>query len=1201
MLQTAFLRSINIQLDAGHPDRFEHFRPTSKSVRLVSSLLSGKKGNAVFVVAPYGSGKSITAGYLGHLIDNRPAAAEMLRLVEARLARVSPDLRRRVARRMDATRQGLFVPLYGHAGSAPAALQEGLIDAMRRTGLGREARTVARLDAKRAGDIPALMDACLDKLERSGRDRLVIVWDEFGRHLQGLVSEGRPEELDMLQVLAEVASRSTGVSVSLVLLLHRSLLGYATGLSPGLRREWTKIEGRFETLQYLDDSAELYELVASLVAESRDVAAPGADFACLAAEARDVGMFPGIAEDRLASILTAAHPLSAATVYLLPRVAARVAQNERTLFSFLQQASLDAPVLPGALYDYFRGDFRTDGGAGGTQRPWLETESALGKVADGSLEAQTLKTAFLLGLGQSGERGHATREQLAFALKDACEETECDAAGVGAPVPRSSPAAAAVDQETDPGRAIEELVKRNLLVHRRHSDQVVVWHGTDVDLRGRLEDEKKRHAADFDLVSFLMRELRPPVWRPVEYNAKHRIRRYLEAEYVTVAGLEAFRDRISREGWKPGTDGHVLHVLPQDADELAPAQELAANIDDPRLFVAVAREVSALRDAAVDLWCLLRMHADQDMIGNDPMIGAELDHLTDDARAGLQSLADRVLRPQPNGSRWFHKGRPVEAIDLPQLRRALSQAMEDVFTLTPEIDSEMVVRRSPSPVIVNARKKVELGLLERYGQEDLGIEGNYADKAIFRCVFLRTGLYCQNGSAAGSRREESCQNGRPRASQADKTCQNGRTWFLAGPEALNSPGLKAVWTRVHDFFTEPGKAKGFQFLLEELLEPPFGMREGIFPLMLTAGFRAFPTATSVRRREGFVDDLLPSVMEDIAKHPDRYVLDVVGISTEERTYLEGIRDMFSGSADVTTTENDLLRVCMEAVLAWRQTLPTTVARSRYVSSEARSFVKEMDAPDPVGLFLGQLPQWVGTAVAQPRQLLAGVAKLKTELEDVGDIYRQDAVQALSDNLAARGVANGVGRIVPASGDPWPTSGPVGGGVRRSGTEKANGAAGGGGAVFASGVALDGVRGQAVTWASYFPKAFASRLPDQVAKGVLSRLRARYDDDDALANALSTLLLGLSVHQWDDSMASTFRRKLRSALETIETTAVTLARESDLDPLIKSGLDGLAYARTARMAEQLADMLGGEEAARRLEALAATLREQSSPTAAEASQ
>ncbi len=908
MVQTAFLRSINIQLDAGHPERFEHFRPTSKSVRLVSSLLQGETGNAVFVVAPYGSGKSVTAGYVGHLVENRPEAAAMLRLVEDRLAGIGPDLRNQVARRRTAPRRGLFVPLYGHVDSAPAALRKGLLDAMRRTSLGREARSVAALDATRANDVPALVNACLCKLEQSGRDRLVIVWDEFGRHLQGLVSEGRPEELDVLQALAEVASRSAGVPVSLVLLLHRSLLGYATGLPPGLRREWAKIEGRFETLQYVDDSTELYELVSSLVAENRAVATPKADFARLAAEARDAGMFPDVAEDRLAGILAAAHPLSPATVYLLPRAAARVAQNERTLFSFLQWASLDAPVSPGALYDYFRGDFRTDGGAGGTQRPWLETESALGKVADGSLEAEALKSAFLLGLGLSGERGHATRKQLAFALKDACEETESGADGASLPALRLEPGVAGEDQATGPGRAVDELVKRNLLVHRRHSDQVVVWHGTDVDLRGRLEDEKKRHAGDFDLVSFLGRELRPPVWRPVEYNARHGIRRYLEAEYATFAGLEAFWDRIRLEGWTPGTDGRVLHVLPQDADELVQAEDMAAGIGDPRLFVAVAREVSALRNAAVDLWCLLRMHADQDMIGADPMIGAELNHLTDDARAGLQSLADRVLRPQPNGSRWFRKGRPVEAADLPQLRRALSQAMEEVFALTPEIDSEMVVRRSPSPVIVNARKKVELGLLERYGREDLGIEGNSADKAIFRSVFLRTGLYCPNGNSAGSPRAgETCQNGRTRVSEAeetcqngsmlrarkDETCQNGRTWFLAAPEDMTGrPGLKAVWGRVRDFFAEPGRSKPFGVLLDELKEPPFGVREGLLPLLLAAGFRAFPSAATIRKGRVLVDDVLPSTVEDIAKHPDQYVLDVVDLGSAERAYLNALSGLF---------------------------------------------------------------------------------------------------------------------------------------------------------------------------------------------------------------------------------------------------------------------------------------------------------------------
>ena len=65
MVDSSFLRSINIQLDVAHPERFEHFRPTSKSARLVSSLLDEKSGRALFVVAPYGSGKSITVLAIG--------------------------------------------------------------------------------------------------------------------------------------------------------------------------------------------------------------------------------------------------------------------------------------------------------------------------------------------------------------------------------------------------------------------------------------------------------------------------------------------------------------------------------------------------------------------------------------------------------------------------------------------------------------------------------------------------------------------------------------------------------------------------------------------------------------------------------------------------------------------------------------------------------------------------------------------------------------------------------------------------------------------------------------------------------------------------------------------------------------------------------------------------------------------------------
>ena len=1094
MVERSFLRSINVQLDVDYPERVEHFRPTTKSVGLVSSMVQRSEGNAVFVVAPYGSGKSIASAYAGHLVENRPDAAEVLRVVETRLSGINKGLAVLSRRRRAQSRRGLFVPLYGHLSSAPAALKQAILEAMRRVKLGRQARTIESLTVADARGIRGLLEVCSEKMVQSGRDRVVIVWDEFGRHLQGLVSEGRAEELDVLQVLAEVVSRTSSVPVSLVLLLHRSLLGYARGLPAGLRREWAKIEGRFETLQYLDDSAELYELIGSLVRENRSADPTGIDFGLMAAEASKLGLFPNLSASRLHPVLASAYPLSPVTLHLLPRIAARVAQNERTIFSFLQSTPLSAPVFPSAIYDYFRGDFRSDGGPGGTQRAWLEAESALGKVAADSMDEEALKTAFLLSLGLSGERGRATYNQLAFALDH-----------------ERGPAASEV---------LRRLIRRNLLVYRRHSDQVVLWHGTDVDLRGRLVEERERGTAEFEMARFLSREFPPPVWRPVEYNARFGIRRYCEADYTTVDGLASFLDELElADGWQPGTDGHVLYVLPGTEEELEVAKELARGIRDPRLLVAVAPLVTSLRDAALDLWCLLRMQNDPETLGADPLVGGELDHLTDDARTGLQPLLDRVLHPQPEGSVWCYMGQDVPLTSVSALRRFLSWAMEQVFPMTPEIHSEMVVRRKPSPILVNARKKVELGLLERYGKEDIGIEGNFADKAIFRCVFLRTGLYRRDGDA----------------------------WRLATPDELDGRGLKAVWTRIERFFTEPGRTKSFRDLLNELREPPYGVRDGILPLLLAAGFKAFPVAATLRHRGRFVDDLLPSVVEDLVRNPRDYALDVLGLTGAQEAYLTGILSLFSVNGS-NGEDPDLLRTCMTAVLEWRHTLPAAARQSRHISNGARAFEREVGAQDPVSLFIETLPRLIGATFAEPNDLIAGARRFKRELDAITTVLRREAVQALGQVLVGRGV-----------------------GSTTSEDEGTN------------------VRAQAARWASCFPNSVTPHLPDHVTKGVLSRLRSGYKDDETLVNALSFLLVGLPLQEWDDTVLPKFRRQLRQALDVIESTAIGLGRTWETDLELKEGLRRLTQARARTVADELAGILGHDVAASQLEAIANDLR------------
>ena len=91
-VQSAFLRSINLVFDADNPTRVAHFQPTAKSVTLMRSLAGLTADRAFFVTAPYGSGKSLTATYLLHLIQNRPEARDALKAIQRRLSSMSPEM-----------------------------------------------------------------------------------------------------------------------------------------------------------------------------------------------------------------------------------------------------------------------------------------------------------------------------------------------------------------------------------------------------------------------------------------------------------------------------------------------------------------------------------------------------------------------------------------------------------------------------------------------------------------------------------------------------------------------------------------------------------------------------------------------------------------------------------------------------------------------------------------------------------------------------------------------------------------------------------------------------------------------------------------------------------------------------------------------------------------------------------------------------
>ena len=266
-----FLRSIHIQLDAEDGSRIQHFHPTAKSIPLLRSILAESEERAVFVVAPYGSGKSLTAAYALHLIENRRESREGLRSIGRRLQSVSPDLAEFGQRRMRSkTARGIVLALHGRVDSLGEGLKDAALQSFSRLRLGREARPLRAIPVGTAKQTLKFLYALTEKCRQVKMDRVCILWDEFGRHLEALLASGRASDLGDIQSLAEFTSRSDSPPMSLALLLHRGLLQYADNLPHSARLEWAKIEGRFKTIQYVDDSKEIYRLIRDVVTARRD-------------------------------------------------------------------------------------------------------------------------------------------------------------------------------------------------------------------------------------------------------------------------------------------------------------------------------------------------------------------------------------------------------------------------------------------------------------------------------------------------------------------------------------------------------------------------------------------------------------------------------------------------------------------------------------------------------------------------------------------------------------------------------------------------------------------------------------------------------------------------------------------------------------------------------------------------------------------
>ena len=101
---------------------------------------------------------------------------------------------------------------------------------------------------------------------------VLLVIDEFGKNLEAFADSQSEADLYLLQELVEWShDPDEGCPVIIVTMQHLAFEEYLDSVTQTLRREWAKVQGRFEDIPYLDTPSQTRYLIAQVLDAPTDV------------------------------------------------------------------------------------------------------------------------------------------------------------------------------------------------------------------------------------------------------------------------------------------------------------------------------------------------------------------------------------------------------------------------------------------------------------------------------------------------------------------------------------------------------------------------------------------------------------------------------------------------------------------------------------------------------------------------------------------------------------------------------------------------------------------------------------------------------------------------------------------------------------------------------------------------------------------
>lgn len=908
-------RSINLSRDYLEVNLINEYQLTAKGLEILRRFvdaLEGEKINAWSLTGPYGMGKSAFANYL--LAITGPRNDSITRLALRKLRDIDLELHDRFENGIEKkVQESGFFRIAVTSSFEP--VNNTIARAMLETIKSIEIPDITPIKMKLKKIInntvlePNVVFLLFKEFKKIINKPILIVIDEFGKNLDYMASNYERGDIFIIQQLVELDD------VYMWLCLHQEFEGYAASLSSLQRQEWSKIQGRFEDIPFVETINQMLILAEKAMQQISHVKLEEY-IGTWAQNSLDTLEELGNRHVFTLEMIKNLYPLHPITATVLIELCIRYAQNDRTLLAFicsndllglpafLENTKLDKErQIPAIgldyLYDYFfNSNLNAYINRTGSQK-WVEIHDSIQNVANMSdLDEKILKSIGVLNL-IPGVFGLKASPEVLYGVMAQTHGIEREATKNNL-------------------RALEE---RGVILYRDYSNEFRLWEGSDYDVQKAIGECRVR--LKLNNLSDVLQNFLPltPIIASRHSYEKGTIRRF-ERRWLEEKEIDKELETSSE------FDGLILYTFGKKK-KLEDLPKTCKNMKP--IVIGYASSYTTLKKLALEIAAIRSLLTNSKEIQQDYVARKELRYRLKVSKNIFKTYVERLFMPNSKKITWYVGGRQLTMNNYKEFSSMLSKLFDEYYYACPPIKNEMVSYEKLSNTANRARRILIENMFANFEKENLGIKGFGAEVAIYRSMLQSENFHKQN-------------------------LLTGKWYFTLDSE--NKDQYEQLWHQLDLIMNEAKNGITLEEIIEQLKKPPFGLRQGPSPIFIALYLINYSDDIAVFHEGIYKPYLSSAEIALMIRRPDLYSLKKYmftdldqKIFTAYRTLLKSVGIMYDSKM-----RNENLVSVVGPLIQFVEALPQYTLNTMNVSLAAQQLrLAIKNSRDPIKLIFEDIP------------------------------------------------------------------------------------------------------------------------------------------------------------------------------------------------------------------------------------------------------